>query len=932
MTDTEDRDTKKQGPVGRPRKLELKKTVETGQVRQSFAHGRSKMVTVEVRKKRTYTPDSRGRMSEVQRGADRNGPFAGTARPDGRPRDGAAVGLTNQEKAARVRALQDAIKAEEERLAAPPEPVAESVEVEDIAESASVAEQLVEAQPAGEQTAGEQTAGEQPAEGRVDEGPADVDAAATEVSIPDVGEQESIAVSELPPGEETAETGRSGDSAAAAASPLVQGASEADVVAVPDDASSEAAPTTEAKTEVTDAAATDGAGAEAPQPAAPGSRPASAEEQARARRAPARPEARRPEGPRQDAGSRRSGKINVSVALEDAGERIRSLASVRRARERERQKQMQMRAETHKVVRDVIIPETMTVQELANRMAERSADVIKSLMKMGVMATINHTIDADTAELLAVEFGHNVRRVSAADVEIGLKGEVDDAQDLQKRPPVVTVMGHVDHGKTSLLDALRKTDIAQHEAGGITQHIGAYQVTLSGGDKITFIDTPGHAAFTQMRARGAEATDIVVLVVAADDGVMPQTVEAINHAKAAGVPLIVAINKIDRPDANPQRVRTELLQYSIQVEEMGGDVLSVEVSAKEHLNLDKLADAILLQSELLDLRANPERPAEGVIIETKVERGRGTVATVLVQRGTLRVGDIFVAGSEWGRVRGLTDASGASVSEAGPSMPVEILGLNGTPAAGDDLSVVGSEARAREVTEFRQQRTRDARTSVGRGTFEQLFSRIQQGEAKALPVVIKADVHGSAEAIVTALDKMGTDQVKVSVLHSGVGGINETDVGLARASDALIIGFNVRANPQARELAKRDGVEVRYYSIIYELADDVRAILSGMLSPILRETILGYAEIREVFNISKVGKIAGCRVIEGIVRRGGKVRLLRDNVVIHEGALGKLKHFKDDVREVREGFECGIALANFQDIQTGDKVECFELEEIAQQL
>ncbi|MGZ8995706.1 MAG: translation initiation factor IF-2, partial [Rhodospirillales bacterium] len=649
-------------------------------------------------------------------------------------------------------------------------------------------------------------------------------------------------------------------------------------------------------------------------------------------RRPTRVDVRRVEpGRRDDAAGRRSGKLTINDALDDAGERVRSLASVRRAREKERLKQQLQRLEAQKVLRDVVIPESLTVQELANRMAERSADVIKALMRMGVMATINHSIDADTAELLAVEFGHNVRRVSAADVEIGLRGEVDEAHELEPRPPVVTVMGHVDHGKTSLLDALRKTDVAGHEAGGITQHIGAYQVKLPSGDRITFIDTPGHEAFTQMRARGAQATDIVVLVVAADDGVMPQTVEAINHAKAAGVPMIIAVNKIDRPDANPQRVRTELLQYGIQVEDMGGETLSVDVSAKQGTNLDKITDTILLQAELLDLNANPRRPAEGVIIETKVERGRGAVATVLVQRGTLRVGDIFVAGGEWGRVRGLTDAAGAAVAEAGPSMPVEVLGLNGTPAAGDDVVVVPSEARAREITEFRQRRVRDAKASVSRGTFEQLF-RIQQGDRKELPVVVKADVHGSAEAIVGALEKMGTDQAKVVVLHTGVGGINETDVGLARASNALIMGFNVRANPQARDLAKRDGVEIRYYAIIYELADDIRALLTGMLSPMVREHILGYAEIREVFTITKVGKVAGCRVTEGIVRRGGKVRLLRDDVVVHEGELSQLKHFKEDVREVREGFECGIVLANYQDIQVGDRIECFELEEVARQL
>ncbi|MGZ9034513.1 MAG: translation initiation factor IF-2, partial [Rhodospirillales bacterium] len=710
-----------------------------------------------------------------------------------------------------------------------------------------------------------------------------------------------------------------------------------DTKAEPAEAKASEAAATRPTGDASPAPAVDEAGASQTKPAAeavaPRPRTAAEEEEARGKpRRPTRVDVRRVEpGRRDDAAGRRSGKLTINDALDDAGERVRSLASVRRAREKERLKQQLQRLEAQKVLRDVVIPESLTVQELANRMAERSADVIKALMRMGVMATINHSIDADTAELLAVEFGHNVRRVSAADVEIGLRGEVDEAHELEPRPPVVTVMGHVDHGKTSLLDALRKTDVAGHEAGGITQHIGAYQVKLPSGERITFIDTPGHEAFTQMRSRGAQATDIVVLVVAADDGVMPQTVEAINHAKAAGVPMIIAVNKIDRPDANPQRVRTELLQYGIQVEDMGGETLCVDVSAKQGTNLDKITDTILLQAELLDLNANPRRPAEGVIIETKVERGRGAVATVLVQRGTLRVGDIFVAGGEWGRVRGLTDAAGAAVAEAGPSMPVEVLGLNGTPAAGDDVVVVPSEARAREITEFRQRRVRDAKASVSRGTFEQLF-RIQQGDRKELPVVVKADVHGSAEAIVGALEKMGTDQAKVVVLHTGVGGINETDVGLARASNALIMGFNVRANPQARDLAKRDGVEIRYYAIIYELADDIRALLTGMLSPMVREHILGYADIREVFNITKVGKVAGCRVTEGIVRRGGKVRLLRDDVVVHEGELSQLKHFKEDVREVREGFECGIVLANYQDIQVGDRIECFELEEVARQL
>ncbi len=493
-------------------------------------------------------------------------------------------------------------------------------------------------------------------------------------------------------------------------------------------------------------------------------------------------------------------------------------------------------------------------------------------------------------------------------------------------------MGHVDHGKTSLLDALRQTDVAAREAGGITQHIGAYQVQLAGGQRITFIDTPGHAAFTQMRARGARATDIVILVVAADDGVMPQTIEAINHARAADVPIIVAINKIDKGDANPDRVRSDLLQHGVLLENVGGETMAVEVSAKTGTNLDKLVEAVLLQAEVMDLKANADRPGEGVVIETKVERGRGSVITVLVQRGSLRVGDSFVAGSEWGRVRGLSDAGGNAVDSAGPGMPVEVLGLNGTPAAGDDLIVVESEGRAREVAEFRQRRQRDVRVASTRGTFDQMMTRIKDGAGKELPLLIKADVHGSAEAIVGALEKLSGEEVKVNVLHSAVGGINEFDVGLARASGAVIIGFNVRANPQARELARRDGVEIRYYSIIYDLTDDMKRLLSGMLAPQIRETTLGYAEIREVFSITKVGKVAGCMVTEGLVKRGAKVRLLRDNVVIHQGDLGQLKRFKDDAREVKEGYDCGISLANYQDIQVGDTIECFEIEEVAQQL
>jgi translation initiation factor IF-2 len=553
-------------------------------------------------------------------------------------------------------------------------------------------------------------------------------------------------------------------------------------------------------------------------------------------------------------------------------------------------------------------------------------------MKNGMMATVNDTIDADTAELVAAEYGHTVKRVAESDVLEGLKGGEDDESALRPRPPVVTVMGHVDHGKTSLLDALRKTDVVSGEAGGITQHIGAYQIQLGSGQKITFLDTPGHAAFTAMRARGARVTDIVVLVVAADDGVMPQTVEAIAHAKAAHVPLIVAINKIDKGDANPNRVKTELLQHEIQVEDMGGDTQAVEVSATKGIGLEKLEEAILLQAEILDLKANPERPAEGAVIEAKLDRGRGPVATVLIERGTLKIGDIVVAGSEWGRVRMLQNDRGESVQSAGPSTPVEVLGLSGAPEAGDEFVVVDSDARAREVTEYRARKRREARQATSsRQTLDQLLKSRESGEKRMLPLVLKADVQGSAEAIQGALLKLSTDEVGVQVLQSGVGGITESDIILAHASGGVVIGFNVRADKLARERAKRDGVEIRYYNIIYNVVDDVKAALSGMLAPELREKFLGNAEVLEVFTISKVGKVAGCRVTEGVVRRGAKVRLIRDNVVIHEGELSTLKRFKDEVREVQTGQEC-MAFANYQDMQKGDVIEAFEVETVQRAL
>ncbi|MBI1329097.1 MAG: translation initiation factor IF-2 [Alphaproteobacteria bacterium] len=629
--------------------------------------------------------------------------------------------------------------------------------------------------------------------------------------------------------------------------------------------------------------------------------------------------------------TRRRGKLTVTRALSDDDERTRSVAAFRRHLQRVNRGAQQQAAPAGP--REVTIPETITVAELANRMARRAVDVIKVLMKNGMMATANDVIDADTAELVATEYGHTVKRVAESDVLEGLKGGEDDASALVSRPPVVTVMGHVDHGKTSLLDALRKTDVVAGEAGGITQHIGAYQVQLKGGQKITFLDTPGHAAFTAMRARGAKVTDIVVLVVAADDGVMPQTVEAISHAKAAGVPIIVAVNKIDKADANPTRVKTELLQHEIQVEDMGGETLAIEVSATKGINLDKLEEAILLQAEVLDLKANPKRSAEGAVIEAKLDKGRGPVATVLVERGSLKQGDILVAGSEWGRVRLLVNDRGETVESAGPSMPVEVLGLSGAPEAGDEFVVVENEARAREVTEYRERKRREQKSAAGgRQTLDQLLKSQKDGEKRLLPLVLKADVQGSTEAIQGALAKLGTDEVAAQILQAGVGGITESDVILAHASGAAIIGFNVRANAQARDRAKRDGVEIRYYNIIYNVVDDVKAVLSGMLTPETREKFLGNAEVLEVFAISKVGKVAGCRVTDGVVRRGAKVRLIRDNVVIHEGELSTLKRFKDEVREVQSGQECGMSFANYENLQKGDVIECYEVETIQRAL
>ena len=854
MTDQKETEGKKKRlTLSRPGKLELNKTVDAGQVRQSFSHGRTKSVAVEVRRKRTFKQAGDGGMAEVREAA---------AVPEETPPEPtkpvkleketptqSAQNLTDQERAARLRALEGALQTETE-----------------MAESRAERE-------------------------------------AMEVRRRDEEKRQREAEEERRKEEE-----------------LRRRAAEEERRRLDEEASKRAAE------HVARLEAASGEGARPKGKAKAEVRAEDGEEPKRAGRADARKPASR-----RGTDRRRSGKLTISQALNDE-ERQRSLASVRRQREREKRASSGPK-ESVKVFREVTIPETITVQELANRMTERAGDVIKALMNNGIMATITETIDAETAELLVAEFGHTPKRVSESDVEIGLKGDDDDDENLQSRPPVVTIMGHVDHGKTSLLDALRSTDVAAGEAGGITQHIGAYQVEIESGDKITFLDTPGHEAFTSMRSRGANSTDIVVLVVAADDGIMPQTVEAIDHAKAADVPIIVAINKMDRPDADADRVRNELLSHELVVESVGGDVLAVEVSATEKTNLEKLQEAIVLQAEILEIKANPDRNAEGVVVEAKVETGRGSVATVLVQRGTLKVGDIVVAGAQWGKVRALLGDAGERTDFAGPSTPVEILGLGGTPDAGDEFSVVENEARAREITEFRQRRDRDAKVQAGaRGTLDEMFSQIQAGEIKEVAIVVKADVQGSLEAIVQSAQNLSNDEVSVRVLHTGVGGINESDVTLAKASNAMMVGFNVRANAQARQLAEAEGLDIRYYAIIYNLVDDLKSMLTGMLAPQIRETFLGNAAIKEVFNITKVGRVAGCEVTEGVVRRGSGVRLLRDDVVIHEGTLSTLKRFTDEVREVTQGFECGMAFENYQDIKAGDVIECFDVEEIARTL
>ncbi|GJE04783.1 Translation initiation factor IF-2 [Methylobacterium jeotgali] len=642
-----------------------------------------------------------------------------------------------------------------------------------------------------------------------------------------------------------------------------------------------------------------------------------------------------PKTPRSPGGDRNRGRLTIANATSGEDERTRSVASFRRRQQR--MSGHRQAEQKEKLSREVTIPETITIAELANRMSERAVDVIRMLMKQGQIHKITDVIDADTAQIIAEELGHTVKRVAESDVEEGLHDEEPDTEDdLDPRPPVVTIMGHVDHGKTSLLDAIRKANVVEGEAGGITQHIGAYQVASPSGDLITFIDTPGHAAFTSMRARGAKVTDIVVIVVAADDGVMPQTIEAIQHAKAAGVPMIIAVNKIDKPDAKPERVRTELLQHDIQVESMGGETLEFEVSAKTGAGLPELLEGIQIQAEIMNLRANEKRDGEGTVIEAQLDRGRGPVATVLVQRGTLFTGDIVVAGAEWGRVRALIDDKGETIQYAGPSVPVEVLGFNGTPEAGDRVAVVVNESRAREVTEYRARLKRErlaARTGGANRSLVDMMREMKEGAGrKELPVVIKGDVQGSVEAISGALEKLGNDEVGARILLAGVGGITESDITLAQASKAFVIGFNVRAHKEARESAERNGVDIRYYNIIYDLVDDIKATLSGMLPPTLREERLGEAVIQEVFEVSKVGKVAGCRVTDGIVERGAHVRLIRDSVVIHEGKLKTLKRFKDDAKEVTSGQECGMAFENFENMRAGDTIECYRVEEIRRTL
>lgn len=881
--------------------LSLKPRVETGTVRQSFSHGRSKQVVVEKRGKRRIDGTPEPQAAEVAKPAPA-APTPAPARPAPPRNAGSGVvlrTLTEDERSARASALADAkVREVEERRQA-----------EEEAQRRAVREA---AERADREAAESRRKAEEERHRHEDEAKR---------------KAETEAKKRFGEGEQPQSAPRP-----ASAAPAAPAARSGVPAARPGTATARPGTTT-ARPGTTTQRPAGGPLGRAPAVAAG---PDEDDGPRQIRRGPggaARPAAA-PKTTHKPGPQKERGRLTVVTALNADEVRERSIASFRRRTQR--LKGHASNEPKEKLIREVVIPEAITIQELANRMAERAVDVIRMLMKQGAMHKITDVIDADTAQLIAEELGHTVKRVAASDVEEGLFDQVDDSTDTETRSPVVTVMGHVDHGKTSLLDALRHANVVSGEAGGITQHIGAYQVTSpESGKKITFIDTPGHAAFTAMRARGAKVTDIVVLVVAADDGVMPQTVEAINHAKAARVPIIVAINKIDKPDAKPERVRTELLQHEVQVESFGGDVVDVEVSAKNKTNLDKLLEMIALQADILDLKTNSERPAEGTVIEAKLDRGRGPVATVLVQRGTLRVGDIIVAGAEMGRVRALISDQGETVQEAGPSVPVEVLGFNGPPEAGDRLAVVENEARARQVTSYRaHQKRENAAASISgmRGSLEQMMSQLKTAGRKEFPLIIKADVQGSLEAILGSLEKLGTDEVAARILHAGVGGISESDVTLAEGFNAAIIGFSVRANKEAAAAAKRNGIEIRYYNIIYDLVDDVKKAMSGLLAPTLRETMLGNAAILEIFNISKVGKVAGCRVTDGTVERGANVRLIRDNVVVHEGKLSTLKRFKDEVKEVQSGQECGMAFENYHDMRAGDVIECYRVETIQRSL
>lgn len=901
MVDTKTPDDKKLSVPSKT--LSLKPRVETGTVRQSFSHGRSKQVVVEKRGKRRVdgSPEPQAPAAVVARPAPA-APAPAPARQAPPRNAGSGVvlrTLTEDERSARASALADAkVREVEERRQAEDEAQRRAVR-----ESAERVER--EAAEARRKAEDERHRHEEEAKRKA----------------------ETEAKKRFGEGEQSQAGARTATAAPAASAPR----SSAPAAARP--ATTTGRPATTTARPATTTAQRPGAPGRAPGVAAG---PDEDDGPRQIRRGPGgamRPVAA-PKTTHKPAPQKERGRLTLVTALNADEVRERSIASFRRRTQR--LKGHASNEPKEKLIREVIIPEAITIQELANRMAERAVDVIRMLMKQGAMHKITDVIDADTAQLIAEELGHTVKRVAASDVEEGLFDAIEDSTDTETRSPVVTVMGHVDHGKTSLLDALRHANVVSGEAGGITQHIGAYQVlSPESGKKITFIDTPGHAAFTAMRARGAKVTDIVVLVVAADDGVMPQTVEAINHAKAARVPIIVAINKIDKPDAKPERVRTELLQHEVQVELFGGEVVDVEVSAKNKTNLDKLLEMIALQADILDLKTNSERPAEGTVIEAKLDRGRGPVATVLVQRGTLRVGDIIVAGAEMGRVRALISDQGETVQEAGPSVPVEVLGFNGPPEAGDRLAVVENEARARQITSYRaHQKRENAAASISgmRGSLEQMMSQLKTAGRKEFPLIIKADVQGSLEAILGSLEKLGTDEVAARILHAGVGGISESDVTLAEGFNAAIIGFSVRANKEAAAAAKRNGIEIRYYNIIYDLVDDVKKAMSGLLAPTLRETMLGNASILEIFNISKVGKVAGCRVTDGTVERGANVRLIRDNVVVHEGKLSTLKRFKDEVKEVQSGQECGMAFENYHDMRAGDVIECYRVETIQRSL